>query len=402
MFDQLPDNMKVTQFENGVRVVTSKMPVQSAALGVWIKVNGQAGDKSQAGYLHFLENILFKGWGQALAGEFEAMGGQVNARTGRELFVLHGLVPGDDCAKLLALFVGMLLWPCFDEHDVERERRVILREMEYILQSGQSIEECVMEQIWPESPIGWPILGYPENIQNVSADMMQTYLQNILQGGQICVVATGDVEHEAIVNGCYALAGLPDGKSHMPKEAEFVPGAYDKMPGGNQTQLMWLLPLPAYGEQPTADYVMADNILAGSMVSRLYQHLRQRSGTVYDIQSRLELFSSMGNWIIKIQCHRKNVRECLNTVEQKVADLIENGPTGQELIVALDKVRAGLIIEDSDVKTRMERLGQDMLYLNRLRTLEERLQQVSRVSVVNIQHAVNTAWSQKAVVRWDY
>ena len=80
----------VTCFDNGVRVVTSKMrQVQSAALGVWIKVNPLADDKSEAGYLHFLEHLLFKGCkrfsGLGLAGEFEAMGGRVTAQTGKEL-----------------------------------------------------------------------------------------------------------------------------------------------------------------------------------------------------------------------------------------------------------------------------------------------------------------------------
>jgi predicted Zn-dependent peptidase len=122
---------------NGVRIVSKRMPSQhSVALGIWLFNGTRHETPTQTGYAHFLEHLFFKGTTQldaaALALTMEAMGGQINAHTGRELTALHGLVPKEDVGELLQILGDMLCRPHFDEQDVALERQVILQEMAMI------------------------------------------------------------------------------------------------------------------------------------------------------------------------------------------------------------------------------------------------------------------------------
>ena len=91
-------DINTTRLTNGVTIISSSLPTShSTSLGVWILNGGRHQTLTQVGYAHLLEHVLFKGTGRhsalELARRFEAMGGQINAHTGRELTALHGLAP---------------------------------------------------------------------------------------------------------------------------------------------------------------------------------------------------------------------------------------------------------------------------------------------------------------------
>lgn len=143
-----------THFPNGLRLITRTLPgIRSAALGVWL-VNGVRHQQPETnGYAHLLEHLLFKGTrelhGLDLAHRLDGFGGQVNAQTGRELTAFYGLVPSDDVAALLDLFIHMLLTPRFDDADVKTERSVILQEMAYVAADPeQAVEEYAISRAW--------------------------------------------------------------------------------------------------------------------------------------------------------------------------------------------------------------------------------------------------------------
>ncbi len=107
-------------------------------MGVFIDAGSRYETAETSGTAHFLEHLTFKGTAkmnqQQLEMEFENMGGHLNAYTSREHTVYYAKVFKNDVPKALNILADMLTAPKLDEGAIERERSVILREMEEVNQ----------------------------------------------------------------------------------------------------------------------------------------------------------------------------------------------------------------------------------------------------------------------------
>lgn len=394
-----------TRLPNGIRVISYPMPTRSAALGFWI-INGVRHQAPhQDGYAHLLEHLLFKGTAhhdtRALALRFEAMGGEINAHTGRELTALHGLVPADDLYDLAALFRDMLLQPGFTAHDVAQERGVVLQEMALIQETpAEALEEAAIERVWPGHPMGRPILGDSEIIRRAGVSALRDYLRGVLQGAPLCLVAAGRVDHASLLRACAPLGELPAGAIPTQAPPRFEPGEHTAHRDVTQCHQAWLMPVPPMADPAYTALVFANHLLGAGASSRLFQALREERGLVYGVQSRLELYSDAGLWLIQTACDHEHAIECRQAVEDTVRGLIEQGPAPQEMENTRRHLRAGLLLEEDDPESGMERLAREAIYLQRHPALEERLAWIDAVSSQAVQSLLANAWANAFYSEW--
>ncbi|MFS7992854.1 putative peptidase M16, zinc-binding, metalloenzyme, LuxS/M16 peptidase [Helianthus anomalus] len=126
---------RVTTLPNGLRIATeSNLASQTATVGVWIDAGSRFETEETNGVAHFLEHMIFKGTEKrsvrSLEEEIENMGGHLNAYTSREQTTYYAKVMGSDAPKALDILSDILQNSTFDERLINRERGVILREME--------------------------------------------------------------------------------------------------------------------------------------------------------------------------------------------------------------------------------------------------------------------------------
>src|SRR5690606_40128175 len=99
----------------------------------WIGVGTRHGAAEENGVAHLLEHMLFKGTpsrsAQAIAEEVEAVGGHLNAYTGRETTAYHAKVLAGDLPLALEIIADILQNSLFDAQELERERQVVLQEI---------------------------------------------------------------------------------------------------------------------------------------------------------------------------------------------------------------------------------------------------------------------------------
>ncbi|MFP5345259.1 MAG: M16 family metallopeptidase, partial [Gammaproteobacteria bacterium] len=303
------------------------MATRSAAIGLWWLNGGRHQRPEQCGYAHLLEHLLFKGAAQydaeTLAQRFEAMGGRINAHTGRELTALHGLVPAENAPELLDLLIALLLAPKFNEQDAALERNVVLQEMALIAgQPAERLEERGIALTWPDHPIGWPLLGRREVLEQISARALHDYLAAQLSGGRLYVVAAGAMDHAELARRCAPLAALPGGGAPVQPPPRHVTGTHRETSGERQRLLLWIMPAPAASHPDFPALLVANHLLAGGVSSRLFQELRERRGLVYDIRSRHEVYSDTGLWFIQTACDAKEAENCRRAVEDALQQLI--------------------------------------------------------------------------------
>lgn len=393
--------INTTTLANGVRIATQRLrDHHSVALGVWLLNGARHEAATQTGYAHFLEHLFFKGTAQldgpALALRLEAMGGQVNAHTGRELTALHGLVPKGDVPELLHILSDMLCRPRFDDHDVSLERQVILQEMAMVEDNPEeALEDRVMTLAWPDHPLGQPILGRPEVIERADATSLRNYMRGQISGGRLWVVAAGDVDHDALVTACRDLAALPAGGVAPQTPPQFIPGVHPITLRGEQSQLLWIMPIPPADADSHYAHLVGNHVLGGGVSSRLFQELRERRGLVYGIHSRLEFYSDGGTWSIHTACDPRHVDACRGIVCGAVEQLLQDGLAPRELDIARRHLSAGLVIDEDHPDSIMERLAREAIYLQRHPDFSERMERLNMVTAESSRAVLAAAWARR-------
>ncbi len=400
--------INTTRLANGITIISCSLPVaHSTSIGAWILNGGRHQTPTQVGYAHLLEHVLFKGThthsALALARRFEAMGGQINAHTGRELTALHGLVPRQYMSELINLFVDMLVSPRFDQHDLEIEREVVLQEVAMIADTPEeAIEETAVEKAWPDHSLGWPILGRAPVIANATSAALHAYLRDLLTGGRLWIVAAGAVDHAVLVQACAQLANLPAGEPPLLAAPRFKAGRNRAQQDLAQSHLVWAMNAPAINDNERYPaLVVANHLLGGGASSRLFQEIRERRGLAYAIQSRLDLYSDSGLWMIQTACEPERVDECRRAVEDTLQQLVRDGPAADELEISRDHLRASMLIAEDDPEECMERLAREAIYQQHHWSMAERLAQLTAVTPQDIKDVLRHAWAQMLHLEWS-
>ncbi|XP_047055131.1 probable mitochondrial-processing peptidase subunit beta, mitochondrial [Lolium rigidum] len=199
---------RVSTLPTGLRVVTQAYPAATrmASVGVWVDAGSRFELPGTNGTAHFLEHMAFKGTqrrptAHALEVEIEDMGARLNAYTSREQTTFFADVQGRDVPAALDVLSDILQHPRFPQQAIQRERGVILREMEEV--QGM-MEEVIFDHLhtaaFRDHPLGDTILGPKENIHSISKNDLQQYISTHYTCPRTVVSAAGDVDHDEVVD----------------------------------------------------------------------------------------------------------------------------------------------------------------------------------------------------------
>lgn len=191
---------ELTTLQNGLRVASEDSHGETATVGVWIDAGSRNETAKNNGVAHFLEHMAFKGTANRtqtqLEKEIENMGGHLNAYTSREQTVYYAKVFKNDVPKAMDILSDILQNANFDQTAIERERGVILREMEEVEKEHEEVVfDRLHETAFPHSSLGRTILGPKENIQSISRDDLTSFIKTHYTAPKVVVAGSGAVDH---------------------------------------------------------------------------------------------------------------------------------------------------------------------------------------------------------------
>ncbi|KAI8548427.1 hypothetical protein RHMOL_Rhmol07G0273100 [Rhododendron molle] len=196
---------RISILSSGLRIATeSNLASKTATVGVWIDAGSRFETDQTNGTAHFLEHMIFKGTerrsARELEEEVENMGGHLNAYTSREQTTFYAKVMDKDVPKALDILADILQNSRFDDNRINRERDVILREMEEV--EGQT-EEVIFDHLhataFQYTPLGRTILGPAQNIKTITKEDLKNYISTHYTASRMVIAASGAVKHEDIV-----------------------------------------------------------------------------------------------------------------------------------------------------------------------------------------------------------
>lgn len=208
---------QTTRLSNGMRVISEHIPSASTStVGVWIDAGSRYETDSTNGTAHFLEHMAFKGTQKRsvkdLEVEIENIGGHLNAYTSREQTCYFAKVQNGHVGQAVDILSDILQNSKLEESAIERERDVILREMQEI--EGMP-EEVVFDHLhataFQHSPLGRTILGPADNVRGITRQNLVDYISTNYTADRMVIAASGGLDHAALVKAAEAhFSKLPE------------------------------------------------------------------------------------------------------------------------------------------------------------------------------------------------
>src|SRR5436305_2836075 len=190
-----------TVLPGGLRVISEAVPgVRSVAFGVWVGVGSRDETPALAGASHYLEHLLFKGTRRrdalAIAAELEAVGGELNASTAKEYTCYYARVLDDDLPLAVDVICDMVTSSLVTSHDVDSERGVILEEIAmHDDDPSDAVHDAFAGAVWPETPLGRPVLGSVNSIESMSRTAIAGYYRRRYRPDSLVITAAGNLDH---------------------------------------------------------------------------------------------------------------------------------------------------------------------------------------------------------------
>jgi predicted Zn-dependent peptidase len=389
---------KKTVLENGIRLTTERTPSRTASFGIWIDVGSRDEEPEGSGSAHFIEHMLFKGTPSRDAGtiarELDRLGGQANAFTTKEHTCLYGTVLDAQLPQLVALLSDLFLNSLFPDHEIERERLVVLQEIGMSQDTPEDlIHDLFAGVLWAGHPLARTVLGQPELIATMSNPRLQRFLRHGYQPERVLIAAAGNVDHDELTGMLSPLSSWrpvpPSPDSHL---ARMFPSPHPPcilVQPKRLEQAHILLGCPGFPAHTESRYALAllNTILGGNMSSRLFQEVREKRGLAYSIYSFVDGLSDTGMVGIYAGIGHETVNQVRELITDVVADLRAGGITNNELHGAKDFARAGVILAEESMEARMIRLAKNELTLGRhvpMQEIEAALDQVQLHEVTDL------------------
>merc|ERR550517_2461023 len=191
---------QVTVLDNGMRVASENSGSPTATVGLWIDTGSRYETAANNGVAHFLEHMAFKGTSKRsqtdLELEVENMGAHLNAYTSREQTVFYAKCLSGDTEAAVEILSDILTNSTFGTQEIERERGVILREMQEV---EMNLQEVVFDHLhavaYQGTPLGRTILGPAKNIKSISRDDLVHYIKTHYKGPRMVLAGAGGVDH---------------------------------------------------------------------------------------------------------------------------------------------------------------------------------------------------------------
>ena len=196
---------KVT-LDNGLRLITSVMPsTRSVAINFFIGTGSRYESDAEAGISHFIEHMCFKGTEKRptpieISSVIEGVGGMLNAGTDKELTVYWCKVAQPHFGRALDVMADILLNSKFDPAEIEKERQVIIEEINMSLDLPAARVSMLLDEImWPSHPLGRDIAGSKESVTGITREMMLDYMAGQYQPENAVLAIAGAINQKETV-----------------------------------------------------------------------------------------------------------------------------------------------------------------------------------------------------------
>jgi predicted Zn-dependent peptidase len=289
--------------DNGLRVLRADLPhAQSVAVMVMFAAGSRYETAESSGIAHFSEHMFFKGTerrptAREIAGAIDAIGGEFNAFTGKETTTYYVKCAAEHRDVALDVLVDMLRNARFAEDEIEREKGVIIEEMNMYFDTPRDFIGGVYEHLlWGDQPLGRDIIGRKETIRDATRETFMGYLDRWYRPSRIVLGVAGRVGDDLLERAQELLGDLEDADTGEPEPASAHANGRVLVSTKQSEQAhvsLGVHSLPLDHPDRYAIQLLA-TALGGGMSSRLFSEVRERRGLAYYVYGLNHSYTDAG------------------------------------------------------------------------------------------------------------
>jgi predicted Zn-dependent peptidase len=394
-----------TRLPSGLTLVSDHMPhVRSVALGVWVNTGSRDEGEDESGLAHLVEHLIFKGTtrrsASQIAREVDALGGQLDAFTTREMSCFYISLLDDRVDKGGELLADIFLNSSFEEKELELERGVVLEEIKMSRDNPEDLlHDLMMAHVWGGHPLARPILGSPESVSGFHREDVRRFVEKHYHVNNIVLAAAGHTSHDRLCEMASrwfrkAPTGQESDQRHRPS---FKPGVVRMEKPLHQVYLDLNLPGIPQADSMRYPAHVFNTILGGSLSSRLFQKIREERGLVYSIYSGLASHLDTGLLHISASTSPGLAAQVVELIVDELKKLRLEGPGDEEIRRAKDHMIGNLALSMEGTPMRMTKLGKEFFYFDDHVTMEETMTAIEAVNRASLEEATGNFFRDKEI-----
>ncbi|OGO24166.1 MAG: hypothetical protein A2144_14685 [Chloroflexi bacterium RBG_16_50_9] len=385
-----------TVMDNGLRLLTATMPqTRSVSIGFFIGAGSRYESETQAGISHFIEHMCFKGTSKRptamdICTAVEGVGGILNGGTDKELTVYWCKVAQTHFTTALDVLADMLLNSSFDPAEIEKERQVIIEEINMSLDSpAQRVSMLIDELLWPGHPLGRDIAGSKESVAAITREMILDYLALKYQPGNTVLAIAGGIQHSEVIDivsrATARWANYRSKSGYMAYQEKPARGVLIENRDTEQTQLCLALPGLSISHPERFKLDLLNVILGEGMSSRLFSEIRDKLGLAYSIQSYTDHLLDTGAVIISAGVDNSNLEVAITATLKELSRLKQDAVPQAELAKAKELFKGHLLLRMEDSRSVAGWMGGQEVLTGNILSVDQVMAIIDAISAVELQ-----------------
>ncbi|MDM7999968.1 MAG: pitrilysin family protein [Dehalococcoidia bacterium] len=383
-----------TTLDNGLRIVSATIPhVHSVSVAVIVGAGSRYERPEQAGISHFIEHLCFKGTkrrptSKEISEAIEGVGGMLNGGTDKELTIYWCKVAQPHFAIAVDILADMLSHSTFNPEEIEKERQVIIEEINASFDSPQYRVDLLLDEVmWPDQPLGRDVAGTKATVARMARKDMLAYMSRQYVANNAVVSVAGDVTHRDVVAGLEKCFGhwKPDSRQEwFPVDAsQTQPRLRVEERDTEQAHLCLAVPGLSLGHPDRFTLDLLSAMLGEGMSSRLFLEIREKKGLAYAINSCVDHYLDTGAFTIYAGVDPKQVPA---TVTAILAELnrIKRGVPADELKKTKEYCKGRMLLRMEDTRTVSSWIGGQEFLLGDILTVEQVISKIEAIQARDI------------------
>ncbi len=381
--------------KNGLRVILAPLSsVMSTTAIVLCGAGSRYETKQTNGISHFLEHMFFKGTNKRptasdISHELDSIGADYNAFTGKEATGYHIKSASKHLPMVLDMLADMLWNSKFDPAEIEKERGVIIEELNmYEDTPMRKVAEVYEALMWGNQPLGWEIGGRKENIKSIKHSDFGDLINARYAPNNMVVALAGNFKKRealALVEKHYGHQKPHDVSGFLPVlEDQRKPAASVFYKKTDQAHLVVGVRGLKMGHADRYNAAVLGTILGGGMSSRLFINVREKRGLCYYVRADHESYLDTGTMAASAGVDLKRIDEAIKVILVEFGKIAAEKVTERELKKAKEYIKGKVILSWEDSRTVAFAYGSDELLEGEVRSLKDYLKRIDEVTAEDI------------------
>lgn len=420
---------------NGLRIIHQSSESNISYCGFAINVGTRHELPGEEGMAHFVEHMLFKGTQKRKAhhivNRMENVGGELNAYTTKEETFVYAAFLEEYLQRAMDLLGDMVFNSYFPQKQIERERDVIIDEIQSYKDSpSELIFDDFERLLFSHQSIGNYILGTKQSLNSFDHDSVKSFVLRNYLSERMVFFSFGKTPFKKVVRWAqkyFSYSLSPDMLSSknivssIPAEhkgfnhlndlssdslANSIPTEHNDSDSSNvkpnnsavsynpqkmvldkdtvQTHIIMGRPVFEMFNNDRYTLLLINNLLSGGDSSRLNVALREKRGLVYSVESNVALYTDTGVFSIYFGCDPKNADKCIRLVEQELSRLQKESLTPIQLQIAKKQLCGQIGIASENHENVALGMAKRYLHFNNYESINETFRRIKSITSDNI------------------